>query len=594
MDKAEERSQRTGANSLFAPVPSLLSPLQLPEDSKESEKVFNSLPIKSQLDFLLRARGKERLHYLLLLKNPEPLVQQLPELEIFLTVKEVGEKDALSLISLTTPEQFQFLLDLDLWKKDALNPEKILHWIEILLECGERKIAQFIQSADPEFMTLLLKRFLRVTTLEGEPVEVEGQAPRFTLDQYYFVHFIGKGTREVLEPFLKIFSLIDTEGYRRLMEAFNSEIESEIEEIEYRLRNGRLAEFGFPEFEEALEIYRFVHPDSLILKKTTPPIERPIEGEKSQATFYLAFVEEGPFFSSVLAKIDDQVEQDRLKVEMAALCNRAMIAEATELSDPKEIERISKKVFHYLNIGLQYLSREEEIRALDILHFLPLQKLFQCGVSLTLLQKKKAEAILKSPWFEGDRENLILLDSPYLERFEGILKKRPDLHRKGKIEDFKDLQDLDETKNLIGIVAAVVDFLQKKLNVSPRYLKKLDLKGCYPEDWREMTLSTLFLTALANQVLKGPFRFEAIEKARLNDLFSLIFEREEKGKVVIKMEIKRGLKEWFDSMEVDENKRTHLLAFRDFCLDLLEEEFGNIPPGEEIDPRFVKGLLICK
>jgi hypothetical protein len=594
MDKVEARSQRTGADASSAPVSSSISPLQLPEDPKESEKVFNSLPIKNQIDFLLRARGKERLHHLFLSKNPEPLVQQLPELEIFLTVKEVGEKDALSLISLTTPEQFQFLLDLDLWKKDALNPEKILHWLEILLECGERKIAQFIHSTDPEFMSLLLKQFLRVTTLEGEPVEVEEQAPRFTLDQYYFVHFIGKGTREVLEPFLKIFSLIDAEGYRRLMEAFNLEIESELEEIEYRLRNGRLAEFGFPEFEEALEIYRFVHPDSPVFNQRTPPTEKPMESGKSQATFYLAFLDEGPFFSSILEQIDDPLEQDRLQVEMAALCNRAMIAEATDLSDPKEIERISKKVFHSLNIGLQYLSREEEIKALDILHFLPLQKLFQCGVSLTLLLKKKAETLLRGPWFETERENLNLLDSPHLERFEGILKKRPGLHRKEKTEDFKNLRDIRETENLLEVVTAAVHFLEKQLGVSPGYLKKLDLKGCHPEDWREMTLSTLFLTALANQVLKGSFRFEAVGKARLNDLFSLIFERDEQRKAVIKMEIKRGLKDWFDSIEFDEDKKNHLLAFRDFCLDLLEEEFGNIPPGEEIDPRFLKGLLICK
>jgi len=109
-----------------------------------------------------------------------------------------------------------------------------------------------------------------------------------------------------------------------------------------------------------------------------------------------------------------------------------------------------------------------------------------------------------------------------------------------------------------------------------------------------MTLSTLFLTAIANQVLKGSFRFEAIERARLNDLFSLIFERDEQRKAVIKMEIKRSLKDGFDSIESDQDKRNHLLAFRDFCLDLLEEEFGNIPPDEEIDPRFLKGLLICE
>jgi hypothetical protein len=58
------------------------------------------------------------------------------------------------------------------------------------------------------------------------------------------------------------------------------------------------------------------------------------------------------------------------------------------------------------------------------------------------------------------------------------------------------------------------------------------------------------------------------------------------------MEIKESLKNGLLLAETDENKRGHLLAFRDFCLDLLEEEYGSIPPEEEIAPRFVKGLLI--
>ena len=593
MDKAEERNQRTGAEGSSAPVPSLASPL-LPGDTKEAEQVFNALSGPNQLDLLLRSRGKERLHYLLLSKNPELLVHQLPELEVFLTVKEIGDKDALPLISITTPEQFQYLLDLDFWKRDELDPEKILHWLEILLECGEKKIAQFIQSTDPEFIALLLKKFLHVTTLEGEPLEAVEKVPSFTLDHYYFVHFTGKETRAVLEHFLKIYSLIEAEGYQRLMEALVWELDSELEEAEYRIRNGRLAEFGFPDFEEALEIYRFIHPDSILKKGEPPLVRKPEEGEKGRPTFYLAFLEESPFFSSVLAKIGDPLEQDRLKIEMTALCNRAMVAEATDLSRFEEIERITKKVFHYLNMGLQYLSGQEETRALEILHSLRLQRLFQCGVSLTLLLKRKAETLLNGSWFGADRENLIFLDPPYLERFEGILKRRPSLDRNGKVEDFKTLQELKETENFVETVETVVDFLGKHLNVSPGYLKNLDLMGCHPEDWRGITLSTLFLTALANQALKGSFRFEAIEKAQLNDLFSRIFEKNEQGKGVIEMEIRNRVKDWLDSTEDDENKRNHLLAFRDFCLDLLEEEFGKILPGEEIDPRFVKGLLICK
>jgi hypothetical protein len=593
MDKADDRSRRAGADKGFAPVLSLLLPSRLPEDPEAAERTFNSLPVKSQLDFLLRFRGKKRLHYLFLSKNPEQLVQQLPEIEVFLTVKEAGEKDCLPLISLTTPEQFQFLLDLDFWKRDELNPEKILHWLEILLECGEKMIAQFIRSTDPEFIALLLKKFLRVSTLEGEPLEVEETLPPFTLDHYYFIHFTGKETRPVLEPFLKIFSFISTDGYQRLMEALVWELDSELEEGEYRIRNGRLSEQGFPDFEEALEIYRFIHPDSLSLKGEISSVRKEEGSDRSQPVFYLTFSDESPFFSSVLGKINDPLGQDRLKSELTALCNRAMVAEATDFSLFEEIEKTTKKVFHYLNIGLQYLSREEETRALDILRSLPLQRLFQVGVSLTHLLKRKAETLLNGSWFGGDRENLLFLDPPYLERFEGILKKRPSLDRNGKGEDFKNLRELKETENLVETIETVVHFLRKHLDVSPDYLKNLNLIGCQPEDWRGIMLSTLFLTALANQALKGSFRFEAIERAQLNDLFSRMFEKNEQGKGMIKMEIRTGLKDWLESMENDEDKRDHLLAFRDFCLDLFELEFGKIPPGEEIDPRFVKGLLIC-
>ena len=58
------------------------------------------------------------------------------------------------------------------------------------------------------------------------------------------------------------------------------------------------------------------------------------------------------------------------------------------------------------------------------------------------------------------------------------------------------------------------------------------------------------------------------------------------------MKIGEGFKEWFHSIEKDPEQRSNLLAFRDFCFDLFEEEHGGIPQGEEIDPRFVKSLLI--
>jgi len=568
--------------------------LTLPEDQKEAERVFNTLPVKNQLDIVLRARGKERLRYVFLSEHPEQLVQELPELEVFLTVKEVGEKDCLDLISLTTPEQFQYLLDLDFWKKDGLDPEKVLDWMEILLESGEKKVSQFIQTTDIEFIALLLKKFLQVTTMEGEHLEGMDRIPPFTLDQYHFIHFRGKRTREVFAPFLQILYRVDIRNYQRLMDSLIAEFESELEEIGYRLRNGRLADYGFPDFEEALEIYRFISLDSFAGGEGSSRVVPREETGKEGSVFYLTFREEGPFFSSILSRIEDAFEQDRLKQEITALCNKAIVAEAIDLSNITGMERVIKKVYHYLNLGLHYLSREDERKSLEILRSLPIQKLFQYGVSATLLLRRKAESILQGSWFSNDQANLVFLDPPHFETFEGILRRKPVLYRNGTYEDFSNLQDLREAGDFLEFIKTIVYFLDKELNLSPVYLRKMDLSGCTPQGWREMTLSTIFLTSAANQILKGAFQFEAIGQDRVKDLLDRVFERDAQGKGAMKMEVKKGLRDWLESIGGEEVKRQHLLAFQDFCLDLFEAEYGKIPRDEEVDPRFVKGLLIRK
>jgi hypothetical protein len=567
-------------------------PITLPEDPQEAQRVFNSFPVKDQLDTVLKVRGKERLHYLFLSEHSEELVQQLPELEVFLTVKEVGEKDSLDFISLTTPEQFQYILDLDFWKRDQLDPEKILHWMEILLESGEKKITQFIHATDLEFIALLLKKFLRVTTLEGEHLEEMERIPFFTLDQFYYIDFKGKRTREIFEPFLQMLYREGRENYQRLMDALIMELESELEETGYRLRNGRLNDHGFPDLEEALEIYYFVNPNALILEERPLEIRTQEERKRESSIFYLTHQDEGPFFSSVLSRIEDFHEQDRLRQEITALCNKAIVAEAIGLSNIVGMERVVKKVFHILNLGLQYLSKEDEVKAFQILQTLPIQRLFQYGVSTTLLLRRKAESILKGPWFSGDRKHLVLLDPSHFETFEGILRKRPVFYRDGTFEDFENLQYLKEAEDFLESIEAITHFLGGILNVSPRSLKEMDLSSCHPERWEEITLSTIFITSLANQILRGIFQFEAVPKAQLRELLPRLFERDTREKGVVRMEIKNKLMEWSNSIEKDKKRQDQLHAFLDFCLDLLEEEYGRLSPEDEVDPRFVRGLLI--
>jgi len=568
------------------------SPVLLSGDPQQIQKAFNSLPVDQQVSLVLGARGKERLRTLFFSNNPKELVEKLPELEVFLTVKEVGRSDAIDLVTLTTPEQFQYLLDLDLWKKDGLDPEKVIHWLEILLESGEERVIEFIRSSDPEHLCLLLITFLHITKPEGEPTELMERNLPFTLDREYFVTFRKAEIRPVFQPFLEILYRYDSDTYRRLMESLLGELESDIEETAYRFRNARLADYGFPDVEQAMEIYQFVNPGTLLgevepLKAALPDIS-----DKTHPTFYLMAQGDGPFFSTVLSRITDPLVQDRLREELAGLCNKAMVAELIDLFDVGEMEWVVRKVFHYLNLGLQGLSGEDEGRAVQILRSVSLQKVFQAGVGSALLLRRKAETLLKGPWFKGDRNNLRFLDSIDQERVEGVLKRKPGISRNGVVDDFRNLQDLKEIEDTLARIDVVVTTLREKLSMTPERVKEQGWAGTDAEGGKDVSLSTFFLTALANRILNGRFEIEAIDKNRLQDLFSIILEKDEQGRGRVRMDIRRDMTEWLDSTEDDERKRQHLRAFLDFCLDAIEGDFGRIPPGEEIDPRFVKSLII--
>jgi len=146
--------------------------LTLPADPQEAREVFNRLPMEHQLEIILRQRGPERVRSIFLSDHPKELMQRLPELEVFLTVKELGRKDAVDLLSLTTSDQLQYLLDLDVWKKGRLDPDRVARWLEILLECGEDRVRQFLESTDPEELAPLLSKSIHVIKVEGEPTEV--------------------------------------------------------------------------------------------------------------------------------------------------------------------------------------------------------------------------------------------------------------------------------------------------------------------------------------------------------------------------------------------------------------------------------------
>jgi len=159
------------------------------------------------------------------------IVQQLPELETFLTIKEVGEKDSLDWSPSPQPSNFN-LSSTSISGKGSIGSREGPSLDEILLESEEKKITQFIHCHRSRIMALLLKKFLHVTTWR-RTFGRNGTNPPFTLDQ--FTTFILR--KEDQGGFWTFFKNPLSHRWRRLSENDGSlvcEFESELEETGYR------------------------------------------------------------------------------------------------------------------------------------------------------------------------------------------------------------------------------------------------------------------------------------------------------------------------------------------------------------------------
>jgi hypothetical protein len=172
---------------------------------EEVIKDFDELPIKKRIDIILNKRGKEREKLIIQSRDAKRIVQSLPEEEIFFTIKEIGEKDAVSIISLTSPRQMQYLLDIELWKRNQLDIKEGLNWLSIIAECGWDKIKEWIRTVDPDLIVTLLKKYIKVYKIDIDKyIEEIDKFPSFTLDNIYFIEFKDIDSESILSNILRV------------------------------------------------------------------------------------------------------------------------------------------------------------------------------------------------------------------------------------------------------------------------------------------------------------------------------------------------------------------------------------------------------
>lgn len=461
---------------------------------------FASLPLPQQVEQLTRVDAKTRQELILSAPNSLALTRALsPELLLY-TLKEVGLVDSVELLALASPQQVRDMLDLDCWRKDRLDERRLMSWLMLLDEAGSGKLAEWLLHTDVEVLVLLVKRYLEVV----RKVEVEDDpnfdhAQYFTFDDHYLLRFRGE-EEPMLQVLLERLRVLDYDAYRGVLENSLFELESGLEEEALRWRNARLADRGYPSYDEASELFRFVPPESIRMEEYRrlefPPLRFADDEEVIPPNHALALLEvSDSFLLHVLSGVPaDRLEQ--IAQEFAYLANRVMIVEGGDPGELAEARRCVSMTHDWLNIGLAFFAHGDEQRGARLVRDFALRPFFQAGVSLVLQLQRRAKDL------EGHLRNRGIpfwpeyLDTPFHETWVGVHRRPPrfflGLTTPGEIL-YRGFRTLAEVRQVEEILAQI-----------PVWMTLLQRWGVLSDERPPagVTLTTLWNTAFARWVIE--------------------------------------------------------------------------------------------
>jgi hypothetical protein len=105
----------------------------------------------------------------------------------------------------------------------------------------------------------------------------------------------------------------------------------------------------------------------------------------------------------------------------------------------------------------------------------------------------------------------------------------------------------------------------------------------------EIRLSQILLTSLARLAIDGKLVIEPVEPERLGMVRDALMTTEHPARV--SDQFHKMIEDVLDR-RLDEKLRGRASGYVNSCVNMLEEEFAELPRNRPIDPRFVRSLLI--
>ena len=533
--------------------------------------------------------GAQALNRILELREPEKAVRSLAKTDFFWLVKKIGEEDAYPLMRMATVEQWQYVLDIELWQRDRLNLVQTSQWLKRLLQADPARLAKWL-SKEGEYLSFFyfFKNLeVRVKT-EEDDYDLPGDF--ITFDNTYFFKVKDKANEQMIINILQLLASEDYARFQSLLLNLAGVLPAELEEEMYRLRNVRLAEEGFLPYEEAISVYAYINPDSLIRPDKAGKVELP-EPEDEMLPVPLSpltCAAQDNFLAQCTAHIHDSMLVDRIRIEFAGLCNQILSADNVVVDSIDTLVKVFRKAAGYVDIGLEKLSGGNLRIAEEILRHNSVFSVFRAGFSLALELKWEAERWVKSAWFTRQGLGPDFWGDEWGGMLSGLLEKRPRIFKMADGEEgFRDFENISEINSCRQII--------KRLAILDKLLASLASISPLEKEWAQepvFTFGELVFTFWARARLGLEALFAPISLPELKGLFRQLRSGERKPPYQMGTYKSIFIKDMISRVSGLEPEAAQLLEETLALLwDKFVDEYAWVGT-DDIDKRYVKFILV--
>lgn len=452
---------------------------------------------------------------------------------LFQLIRNAGWEDAQPLMAHVSTEQLQTFVDLDCWRKDRFQPDKLRPWLAaVVAETDDRTFRDHCRDVDAEILALFFKSTLRVDIMgeEGEvPEQFYGDSVELSPDGVYaMVYPEDEATAVLLRQTIKRLYEVDRVLAWTLLEAVRWELVSPMEEEAYRWRRSRLEEYGFVEFDEAMKIYKPLDPARFRERLEAGEVDEKVAAEPQDNLPVLPSIpQEERFYAAAIIKSLDGADVQSVMAEFIALHNRALIAEGVEPGASSEADFVAERTTGYLSIGLEYLSRRNDEVAADLVRTVPLRDIFRAGFTTVERLRDNVARIRRRPALtiiEGEHWSLLREREAAL--CDAILRPRPQFAKSvTEHEIFHTQAQVDEAALRLGLIAFKQLWLFGVKQIAPGELVRFAYGDIWLNEAPDVTFDAFFASELA-AVLSGrePDRF-GVRPAELEKLPARLREK---------------------------------------------------------------------